>query len=212
MSSLSEYIFRHHYVQVFGGIIIAFSLSAILLLQFENGKLPSWVGFVDNWISILTFLVALLIWYTTMRRNYRNDLPNRLTVKFVLDGRQIARCEDAYLTDPADIRAWGMQIGKQMFHSELLLEPFFHLDIPRVVFPVDGSAPFERHVVTFFLTGFSKKHTGDEQKRAAREAQLRTGTLVWRLRPNDGTISPGHDVAFYPTVSDDGENIQDTSQ
>jgi hypothetical protein len=55
-----------------------------------------------------------------LRRAWEEYLPNRLTIHFYYNGREVMRCEKAHLTNESDIRALGQQIGMQMAGGTML--------------------------------------------------------------------------------------------
>ena len=181
--SIFRYALHRQRFQIIGVSVLACGLLVLLSFSIENGKSLPWVGFVDHWIGLLTFLVALLVWYLALRRNYRDELPNRLTVRFVLDGRELLRCEDAYLAGPGDIRAWGMQIGGQMtYDRNLPLQPYLDQQPPEEITPKDGSPPFVRYAVIFYLKDYPRPDPTrcPPERTAELTTGFRTHTLVWQ--------------------------------
>lgn len=95
-----------------------------------------WTGQLDPLVSLATLLIAMLVWFSDARRNWLAGLPCKLTVVFAYQKKERIRCERADLASPADIRAMGQQLGRQMCQGEAL-----RIALPR--FQVTGGAPEE---------------------------------------------------------------------
>ena len=114
-----HYILRKRRTQ----LTVATSAFAILFI----GGLACYIvypGIVTNvWavlepaIGISTLIVAMLVWYGEAAQDCENELPKRLNISFLLEGKEIMRCENAYLAGEGDIRALGQQLGGQISGS-----------------------------------------------------------------------------------------------
>ncbi len=101
------------------GIGIPVLIAALAALRFLRPKPTDWWDWIDALISLLTLGVAGFVWWGQLRRAWEEYLPNRLTVHFYYDGREVMRCEKAHLANESDIRALAQQIGRQMVGTEL---------------------------------------------------------------------------------------------
>jgi hypothetical protein len=125
-----------------GGNLLFIALALLLCCwvartnggAFQPADLTSWwSAWLDPLIGMGTFCVAVFVWLGERRQDWEEQLPRRLTVRFVLlqDGKPpqlVMLCREADLTSAADIRQWGQQIGKQMNQNENLgLEIYFDL-------------------------------------------------------------------------------------
>jgi hypothetical protein len=99
-------------------------LTALLVYDWLTGwstldtLKTSWDDEISQLVTFATFVVAIAVWFAELTQEWRNNLPKRLTVEFVyyIDDEAITvmRCEKAHLSDTADIRALGQQIGSQL--------------------------------------------------------------------------------------------------
>ncbi len=102
------------------GIGIPVLIVAFVALQFLRPRPTDMWDLADPLISLLTLGFAFFIWLGQLHRAWEEYLPNRLTVHFYYDGREVMRCVKAYLANESDIRALGQQIGMQMAEGEML--------------------------------------------------------------------------------------------
>ncbi|GJL72547.1 MAG: hypothetical protein NMNS01_17460 [Nitrosomonas sp.] len=109
-------------------IIYEYQTSGQLLDLLEK----SWNGDVGPLVGFATLFVATAVWVAELTEEWRNRLPKRLTVNFVYwhkdELKTVMRCEQAYLSDVADIRALGQQIGGQLAKNQYL-----HFRAPHVI-------------------------------------------------------------------------------
>ena len=101
------------------GLLVATSAFAYFAVSFFELK-AWWTPFADPLTGLVTFMIALLVWYNEGRHAREEKLPKRLTVRFLHEGRLVLFCENASLATKGDIRKWGQQIGKQMNHNQRL--------------------------------------------------------------------------------------------
>jgi hypothetical protein len=104
-------------IQLMVNTIIVLSVIAAMLFQPNLGDF--WEKSIGTISSIATFFIAIFLWFNDLSRDWKDSLEKRLFVDFNyknLEGenRTAMRCEGAYLSGEADIRAWGQQIGRQM--------------------------------------------------------------------------------------------------
>jgi hypothetical protein len=97
--------------------------------SFLDPSKKTWNTEISPWFTFATFFVAVAVWVTELIREWRDQLPKRLTVEYVYNsGMQegvskpliVMKCEKAHLSDIADIRALGQQIGQQLAEQRFL--------------------------------------------------------------------------------------------
>ncbi len=119
-----QYALRHRITS-----LILLLLIGILLIcdwqsgwQFLDSVKTRWDADISQLVTFATFFVAIAVWVAELTQEWRNQLPKRLTVNFVYqdnDGsRTVMTCEQAHLSDIADIRALGQQIGMQLVNPD----------------------------------------------------------------------------------------------
>lgn len=91
-----------------------------------TGFTHGWQAYLDSPVSFMTLFVAVLVWYGEVREQYLHNLPKRMTVSFVYQGKEIMRCNHALLSHEGDMRALAQQIGRQMAGNLLDLRPMLH--------------------------------------------------------------------------------------
>ena len=139
VGSISWYICKNHFTE------IAIMVTALLLLvigifkwdvlfmptHFQNTTVmpsSSTTNWADWWMRIQSFmgvgtlLVALLVWYSGIRKDWENHLPKRMTVFFFHLGRPVIICRYVWLADGDDLRAWGQQVSAQAADTDRRLE------------------------------------------------------------------------------------------
>ena len=123
------------------GIGVPVLIVAFVALQFLRPQPTDLWDWADPLISLLTLGVAFFIWLGQLRRAWEEYLPNRLTVHFYYQEREVMRCEKAYLANESDIRALGQHIGGQMTE-----ESFLKFILPRVEISQPETNSKERYI------------------------------------------------------------------
>jgi hypothetical protein len=151
--SFGQFVWREVTQRVrIGALVLIIALLALPLLR---PRPADWWDWIDPLISLLTLGVAFFIWVGQLRRAWEEYLPNRLTVHFYYNGREVMRCEKAYLANESDIRALGQHIGGQMADVNYL-----RLIPPRVEISQPETNSEERYVhytVRFHLSELPSK-------------------------------------------------------
>lgn len=114
------------------GVPIAIGLIILANIMGHNGVISGWwTNWFDPFATASTLIVASMAWYQSRTREWEEDLPERLTVHFKMDGKYVFTCWESQLTSEADIRSWAQQIGQQMNDNERLsFKPEFAIDGP----------------------------------------------------------------------------------
>lgn len=100
-------------------ILIVFGIFILFCLCYppsfsDSIEAPHLWEWFERMFAYITFLVAIMLWWGQKRAEWIDYLPNRLTVSFLFEGREVMRCEKAHLSNESDIRALSQAIGMQM--------------------------------------------------------------------------------------------------
>lgn len=140
-----------------------------------------WADWGDPIIGLATFFVALGIWLASISKEWKEQLPKRLTVKFFLGEKLVMVCNEAYLASESDIRTWGQQIGAQMSGTKFLkFHPYIKQNAPLVKKdPKDGSY-YKLYEAVFYLTEEPKPNPDlSESIKEEIEKQLAGSVMTW---------------------------------
>jgi hypothetical protein len=109
---------------IFFGFLIF--VAIFWLVKSTNASLPKgvqatfwqdltwWSKWLDPLLGTAVFLLTLVIGWTQLREDWKENLEKRLTVIFKFGERELMVCKKAYLSAEGDIRSLGQQIGSQM--------------------------------------------------------------------------------------------------
>lgn len=110
-------------------VLFVLALLLILVIDWLSGwtfldtMKTSWDDDISQLVAFSTLGIALSVWWSELIQEWRNHLPKRLTVEFVIikNGKaiRVMRCEEAHLTEVADIRSLGQQIGSQLANADV---------------------------------------------------------------------------------------------
>jgi len=145
-----NYSIKHYWPQVlialviFGGLIYA------------SVAKPVWHGsiaWLESIAGVGTLFFAIFLWFNSIRREWEDKLPKRITVQYQWQGRNVMVCYDALLVSESDARTWALQIGQQMSGCQRLkFEPFFNLQIQGIQKGKAGGKFFKSYSFTYYLT------------------------------------------------------------
>ncbi len=159
-----------------------------------------WGNSLDPWIGILTFFVTIMVWFSKTRTDWEASLEKRLTVKFIHEGQEIMRCEEAYLADEADIRQWSQQIGQQMITPPkekpryLKFEPYMQQDGPIICEEESTGKSYCHYICHIHLiempeiVGIDANYVAKEYDHMQQTEE--DGVLIWRIIRSDNRQSP----------------------
>lgn len=133
-----------------------------------------WSDNIETWVGIGTFFVAFAVWWAEVAQEWKNSLPKRLTVEFLFEvalgeKKILMRCEKAHLSDIADIRSLGQQIGSQLVNPDnpdrtlSFKAPFVRQEPGGIKFSNDPGF-FTHYHVEFVLTKLPNDLEPDECK------------------------------------------------
>ncbi|MDC0994070.1 hypothetical protein OAR16_00530 [bacterium] len=109
-----------------------------------------WNNYWGAVTGVITLVVALLLWWSDMRRLWLESLPMILDAEYVHENHVVMRCTGARLAGAADIRALAQQIGRQMAGGELMLEATSN-DISGPDITTEGKMDFNRYHIKVCL-------------------------------------------------------------
>lgn len=91
------------------------TFSPIILKAFTS----LWNASLNAYTGLATLIVALAVLYGEVLHDWKESLPNKLTVDFELDRKLVMRCRLADLANIGDARAFSQQIAKLMAKGEI---------------------------------------------------------------------------------------------
>jgi len=107
-------------VQIIVGVFITFFIIGILFYKsFDLSE--SW-SYIEPIISGFTLITAVFIWYNEKKQEWRESLPKKMEVEYILDGNTYWSVRNAPLTSEQDIRAWGQSIAKTMLNENVYVD------------------------------------------------------------------------------------------
>lgn len=147
-----DYIMRHKHVTVYGLLFASLITFGLIGASVWVDNYVWYADYVDPFATVATLLLAIILWFSNADRDRQRKLPLRLTASFKYQGREIARCEEAYLAGETDIRAWGQQIGAQMLRTRFLkMEPYINQTGPRLTTDKSTLKDYNLYTVCFYL-------------------------------------------------------------
>lgn len=169
------------------------SLIVLYARVTQRGNVWDWV---QNVATCFTLGTALLIWASERAREWRLDLPKRLTARFVYQGREVMVCEGAYLAGESDIRQWAQQLGAQMADNDrkLALLPDLEQGEPEVMLDINEGCHFLHYE---FKVGLDKLPDHLEKLKKTKGEQF---PLVHWTRANFGNVPMAPTSASGPEV------------
>lgn len=113
--SFSQFVLLNRRVSILIALILIVAFAAGVFGSFDPaGVRTLWSDKLEPFISLATFLVALLVWRGEAHQDWLASLHCKLTAVFVYDGREVLRCDHADMANESDMRALGQQLGRHM--------------------------------------------------------------------------------------------------
>lgn len=172
-------------------VSLAMLVMALVLAPFIGWQ-TDWWDYIDPLLNLLTLGVALFVGIQQLRRSWEEYLPNRLTVHFYYEGREVMRCEKAYLANESDIRALGQQIGAQMADTQ-------HLKLVAPMVEISPPEVNEKECYVHYTAKFYLRELPEALKERDKRNQL---PLVWNP-PFEEALKPE-----LPHSQDAGQGFQ----
>lgn len=174
-------------------VIFLALLLGIFVIYAKEFSGQSTFDWIDPIIGVLTFVVAVLVWFNGIWRDYLDCLQKRITVYYQYNGRNVLVCRNALLYNVADARAWSQQIGSQMCGGAMLkLEPFYRLEEHGIKKLSVNKRLVRSYTMTVFLSRlpvFGDKDT-PESEREIFAKDIARGYLEWYPAENeDGSFT-----------------------
>jgi hypothetical protein len=161
--------FARHQMQWRVVIGVVLFLLFVVALAYRL-PLPDWWSWLEPLMSLFTLIFAFFIWLGQLRRAWEEYLPNRLTVHFYCNEREVMRCEKAFLANESDIRALGQQIGRQMAKNEEL----------RFIAPQVEISPPETNEQELYIHYTAHFYLSELPKTLQEQPLQEDEVLVWR--------------------------------
>ncbi|MCS6860788.1 MAG: hypothetical protein NZT92_10775 [Abditibacteriales bacterium] len=177
-------------VQVVGIAVSAVVGITILLIWGTE-----WWNWFEPLLAVLTLGVAAFVWYGQKRAEWEEYLPNRLTVHFYYEGKEVMRCEKAHLTAEGDIRALAQQIGMQMAHNEQLKFVAAQVEVSAPILNQDEHKQewYLHYTANIYLTELPKALANSaDRPRVWREPFMDSGVNEWLSAEPEGARSLPH--------------------
>ena len=151
--SLSKFVFKNYKYQIIAALFIFIIIWGLVMNQPGLHQLLSWG---DPLAGFATLLLALFLWFNSIRKDWENKLPKKLDAHFQFDGRDLMACYNVLLFNESDARAWAQQIGRQMAKDNLDFEPFFQFKDKGIV-TTKNQEKIKQYEMTFYLTKVPEK-------------------------------------------------------
>lgn len=103
-------------------IAIAFTVYS----NYTNQLDLLWAKSLDPILGLGTFVLAIIIWFNVVRKEYIQNLPKRLSILYKYEGHPILYYHKAFLSSDKDIRPWAQQLARQANGQNLQFTPFFN--------------------------------------------------------------------------------------
>ncbi len=160
------------FLVTFGVILGAFQIFDRLELK------RFWDHFADWPTAVLTLFVAISVFISGLREEWKQSRPKKLSVTFTFEGKEVMRCDKATLSSEGDIRALSQQIGKQMAGGNLKLKPI--LDTVSNRLAQDKNEIIMLYTVSMSLWGLEVKPDNHDGGDGRLKEVYRSGKkLVW---------------------------------
>lgn len=118
LKSLIKYISKD--IKTIILFVVVFIAILMMILDFmgwsviSNYREKFWSQVISTYIAFGAFIFSIAIWVSTLFKEWKNSLPKRLSVYFVMDNQCLMQCNYAFLSGEADIRQTAQQIGAQI--------------------------------------------------------------------------------------------------
>lgn len=142
-----------------------------------------WAEWLDPIIGLGIFVTTLWIGIAELRQDWEQSLEKRLTVYFKLKDRTVMTCHKAYLSDVADVRMLGQQIGAQMARV------FLDFEANKIVSKKDNILKSEsktqvyyiHYIVTFQLRRLPQPSRNTSEVDKKHIARFERENLIWDI-------------------------------
>jgi hypothetical protein len=145
-----NYIFSKHSWQI---IITLFVFAVVIIAGI---KFPNWhqdMSWLDPLAGLGTLVLAAFLWFNNLHIAWENQLPKRITVQYLYNGKPVMEAKDTTLTDIADARTWALQVGQQISGSQkLLIETYFDFASNGILTDANSQKPYVSYSFKYTLT------------------------------------------------------------
>jgi len=187
--------------------IILFAIILLIPIILTNGSITEdrsieswWDNWLEPWIGLLTFLVAIFIAYTNYKQAEINKLDKLINVHYKYEENFILSYWGAYLSHESDIRQWGMQIGVQMTKVKFL-QFYPYIDESGPVKEYWNDKYYNVYTVTFFLKELPQ-YANDSRVKLPKDSEMiydfKEQYLIWA--DNNNPHEPGYNEYILKQV------------
>jgi len=189
------YAVKKHPLQI---ILVVLLLGVLLFYSYQSAKpeagFYNGLQWIDPIIGVFTFFFAFFIWVIQLRKEWSDNLTNRMTVQFDFGGKTIMECQEAHLGGASDIRTWGQQIGAQMARTQRLkFDPYIKIDGPTIKFDENQKRYYKFYEAIFFLNEIPgpDSRIANPTEKGKLEANFKGGKcILWKPTfHSNGTIT-----------------------
>ena len=177
----------HRWYLIIIGILIIGTMLKMSRTPIENlGQ--GFSNWIDPLVGIFTFLIALGLWLSSIKKDWEAHLNKKMTVDYLFEGKTVMRCEEVNLSSEGDIRSLALQVGAQMTNnSRLAIEPYYEEKAPTIEWDEQKGNYFKHFRILFYLRAFPEKGIGVSTDGMKSAYHLTTqveeeGVIIWRRR------------------------------
>ncbi len=105
---------RWLFLLLFFGALLILVFDLVGHTGIQNKRDTLWTPILEHYVAFGTFIVAFAAWFSNVKRDWKEKLPKRLSVKFIYNNKTVMQCDYAYLSGESDIRQMGQQMGAQI--------------------------------------------------------------------------------------------------
>ena len=171
------------------GIILmgagALIVTTLLVRPWSANPQLGWWQWMEAICGVATLAVALIVWWGELTENWEHELPKRLRVVFLFEGKPVMVCDDAPLISENDIRAMAQQIGSQMNGgNNLKLHPIL-APLPPVIEHRPGIGPVRCYEIRMTVSELPSSMAAPRNSSVSvfRKWQIRDGSVTESLEP-----------------------------
>ncbi|MBN8685002.1 MAG: hypothetical protein J0L99_20310 [Chitinophagales bacterium] len=182
------FAWRHYKIQIVAGLLI---FAGLILASICNQEWGNSIDWFEAIAGVGTLFLAIVLWFNGIRREWVENLPKRMTVEFVWQGRNVMVCYDAILINESDARTWALQIGQQMSRCQrLAFEPYFNFQKLGVQSNKSDNTKFNSYIFTYYLKTLPEPDAEDDAGKLAFKTRLENGCEEFYYQYHqDGSIS-----------------------
>jgi hypothetical protein len=146
----NSYLRKHQWQAI---LLTALIFGGLVVVSIAKPSFHQSVAWLEAIAGLGTFLFAGFIWYNDSKRDWKENLPKRMTVQFQYEGRNVMVCHDGLLTTVNDARTWALQIGQQISGSQKLkFAPLYNFTNSGIKKEKKNGKLYNHYEFTYYLT------------------------------------------------------------